>query len=168
MKNRQELKCSSSTSTLKVLSTNCNDKSLENGLEYDDKDEQGLKNNSSIQFGDKSTILSYSTSNKELVVVTDNDLNGKIKDMVNSTTQHPKTRNPTTLAETHTNTSNSNPATLNQDSSIVKEHIIDETIMIMTTKTSSLPTVTPVIEVIINFLFIIISYSIIYNISLNQ
>lgn len=63
-----------------------------------------LKIHRKIQFGDNSRILSTSIINKELVIVIDN---GLIRNMVNSTTQHPKTRNPTTLAKTRRNTSNS-------------------------------------------------------------
>jgi len=71
-----------------------------------------------------------------------------IRDMVNSTAQHPKTRNPTTstVAINSNNNTNNIPITPTQDQSHVNEHITDETIMITTTK-SPLSTITPVIEV---------------------
>lgn len=63
-----------------------------------------LKVHSKIQFDDNSRTLSTSIINKDLIRVIDN---GLIRNMVNSTTQHPKTRNPTALAKTRKNTSNS-------------------------------------------------------------
>jgi len=76
---------------------------------------------------------------KELFVVIENSYNDVIRDMVNSTAQHPKTRN----SKVAINCNSNNNSTCTQMST-VKEHVTEESILIMTSKS----TCTPVLEVI--------------------
>jgi len=153
---KKKLTCARSSPKLRVL------KSKLNGINHNKKEqekcpkEQKVKINriGELSFAEKSKILSTTDIfKKELVVVIDNSFNDVIREMVNSTAQHPKTRNPTnSTVSTNSNTSSSNSEASTRDSAVGKEHIIDDTIMITTTK-SPLSTVTPVIEVN-NYVFI--------------
>lgn len=156
LEKKKKLTCSRSSPKLRVL------KSKLNGVNHDKKEQekcpkvQKVTNNriGGLSFAEKSKILSTTDIfKKKLVVVIDNCFNDVIRDMVNSTAQHPKTRNPTkSTVSTNSNTSSSNSVASTRDSEVGKEHIIDDTIMITTTK-SPLSTVTPVIEVN-NYVFI--------------
>lgn len=122
-------------------------------LSKDDCNENKLKNQCELSFDKNPNVLSLKGGDefgKELVVVIDDCCKGMIiKDMVNSTAQHPKTRNPTNAAVTtnsNNNTTSENTTASNRDPTLVKETITDETIMTMTSK-SQLSTITPVIEV---------------------
>lgn len=106
--------------------------------------ENNHAHNGGLKLADKSNILIPTSIKNELILVIENNYNEVNKSMVNSTTQHPKTRNPTN--STVTTSSNNSPVTT-RDSAINKEHITNESIMVMTSK-SPLSTVTPVIEVI--------------------
>jgi len=152
---KQKLSCARSSPKLRLLKSNLN------GVNHDKQEqekctkEQKVTNNriGEISFADKSKhskLLSTDLFKKELVVVIDNCFNDVIRDMVNSTAQHLKTRNPTnSTVATNSNTSSSNSVASTRDSAVGKEHIINDTIMITTTK-SPLSTVTPVVEVHIN------------------
>lgn len=154
IENQQQL--SRSSPKLRVLSTNVNSSSRDSKFVDElqcatplKKQKRGIspKNHNGIKFTDKSKISCKDIFNKELVVVIDNSINEVIRDMVNSTAQHPKSRKPTNSTVNNSNTTTNNSATSTQDPTIVKERT-DESIMITTTKTQ-LSTVTPVIEVII-------------------
>lgn len=110
-----------------------------------------------LSFADKSKhskLLATDIFDKELVVVIDNCFNEVYRDMINSSAQHPKIRNPTnSTVASISSTSSSKSVTSTRDSAVGKEHIIDDTIMI-TTKKSPLSTATPVVEVNISILFI--------------
>lgn len=154
--NQQQLACSSPTG--QVLTINLNGTKPDNNLDEklqqeiflkDQSDENHLKNHSKLIITEKTkNIPSEDIFRKELVVVIDNCYNDMIKNMVNSTAQHPKTRNPTNsaVATNSNNTAGDNTATSTRDPTLVKDHITDETIMIMTSK-SPLSNMTPVPEV---------------------
>jgi len=156
LENKKKLTCARSSPKLRVLKSNSN------GVNHDKKEhekfpkEQKVTNNriGELSFVEKSKLLSSSDIfKKELVVVIDNCFNDVIREMVNSTAQHPKIRNPSnSTVSTNNNTSSSNSVASTRDSAVGKEHIIDDTIMITTTK-SPLSTVTPVIEVNNCFIF---------------
>lgn len=81
--------------------------------------------------------FSKDTFDKKLVVVVDDIFKKTSRDMVNSTAQHPKTRNPsnsTVAANNNSNTSSNNSTASTRDSAVVKEHIINDTVKIVTTK----------------------------------
>lgn len=153
---KQKLTCARSSPKLRLLKSNLN------GVNHDKqeqekctKEQKGTKNRiGKISFAEKSKLLSADLFKKELVVVIDNCFNDVIRDMVNSTAQHPRTRNPTnSTVASNSNTSSSNSVPSTRDSAVGKEHIINDTIMITTTK-SPLSTVTPVVEVhIIIFIY---------------
>lgn len=158
LEKKQKLTCARSSPKLRLLKSNLN------GVNHDKQEqgkftkEQKVANNriGEISFTDKSKhskLLSTELFKKELVVVIDNSFNDVIRDMVNSTAQHLKTRNPTnSTVASNSNTSSSNSVPSTRDSAVGKERIIDDTIMI-TTK-SPLSTVTPVVEVNISISFI--------------
>lgn len=114
-----------------------------------------LENCVEIKIADKSNnIQTDITFQKELVVVVDDCFKNTSQDMVNSTAQHPKTRNPTNssvAANSNSNTTSNNSTASTRDPTVVKEHIINDTIKIMTTK-SPLST-TPIVEVNIFYTF---------------
>lgn len=109
------------------------------------KNENGSLNSGEKKCSDN-PIIPKTLFNKELVILIDDCFKNSFKDMVNSTAQHPKTRNPTSTVTTNSNshTASNNSTASTRDPAVVKEHIINETIKIMTTKS---PLVTPVIEV---------------------
>jgi len=159
LEKKQKLTCARSSPKLRLLKSNLN------GVNHDKQEqekftkEQKVTNNriGEISFAEKSKhskLLTTDFFKKELVVVIDNCFNEVYRDMVNSTAQHPKTRNPTnSTVASNSNTSSSNSVASTRDSAVGKEHIIDDTIMITTTK-SPLSTATPVVEVNISILFI--------------
>lgn len=128
---------------------NCDNELLQETLSKEQKHENSQANNGELKLADKSNILIPTSIENELIIVIENSYNEVIKSMVNSTTQHPKTRNPT---NTTVATSSNNSSVSTRDSVIVKEHITNESIMVMTSK-SPLSTVTPVIEVIYDFIY---------------
>lgn len=128
---------------------NCDNELLQETLSKEQKHENSHANNGELKLADKSNILIPTSIENELIIVIENSYNEVIKSMVNSTTQHPKTRNPT---NTTVATSSNNSSVSTRDSVIVKEHITNESIMVMTSK-SPLSTVTPVIEVIYDFIY---------------
>jgi len=150
------LTCARSSPKLRLLKSNSN------GVNHDKREqerftkEQKVANNriGELSFAEKSKLLSNTDIfNRELVVVID-DCYNDVRDMVNSTAQHPKTRNPTNSTVTsNSNTSSSNSVASTRDSAVGKERIINDTIMITNTK-SPLSTVTPDVEVNISFSFI--------------
>jgi len=156
LENKQKLSCSCSSPKLRVLKSNLygvnHDIKLDKLEQAKFSKEQKVANSlkGELTFSEKSKLLSSTDIfKKELVVVIDNCFNDVIREMVNSTAQHPKTRNPTnsTVAtNSNTNTTSNNSVASSRNSAVGKEHIIDDTIMITTTK-SPLSTVTPVIEV---------------------
>lgn len=122
-------------------------------LSEDECNENQLKNQCELSFDKNPNVSPHKRGDefgKELVIVIDDCCKGMIiKDMVNSTAQHPKTRNPTNAAVTSNSNNNStseNTTAPIRDPTLVKERITDETIMTMTSK-SQLSTITPVIEV---------------------
>jgi len=151
LETKQKLTCTRSSPKLRVLKSNSN------GVNHDkleqakfSKDQKGTHSRKGELYIDKSNLLSSDLFNKELVVVIDNCFNDVIRDMVNSAAQHPKTRNPSnSTVATNSNTTSTNSVASIRDSAVGKGHIIDDTIMITTTK-SPLSTLTPVIEVNIN------------------
>jgi len=150
------LTCARSSPKLRVLKSNSNGVNHDKQEQKKKTKEQKVTNTriGELSFAEKSKILkSGGIFKKELVVVIDNCFNDVIREMVNSTAQHPKTRNPTnSTVSANSDTSSSNSVASTRDSAVGKEHIINDTIMITTTK-SSLSTVTPVIEVN-NYVFI--------------
>lgn len=98
---------------------------------------------------DANDVISGNIFNKAFVVVLDSCDNDTHLDMVNSTTQHPKTRN-STCSTIDVNSDNSiasdNSVDRTQDPILAKEQIADEASMIMNSKLP-LNTITPVIEV---------------------
>jgi len=159
LEKKQKLTCARSSPKLRLLKSNLN------GVNHDKeeqekctKEQKVTKNRiGELSFAEKSKhskLLTTDLFKKELVVVIDNCFNEAYRDMVNSTAQHPKTRNPTnSTVASNSNTSSSNSVASTRDSAVGKEHIIDDTIMITTTK-SPLSTATPVVEVNISILFI--------------
>lgn len=152
IENQQPFTCSSPTlQETNLNGINC-DKHLDGGLQTesfskDQRIENGQKDLGKLKYVSKSS-LSADLFNKEILIVINDCYNGKIKNMVNGTAQHPKTRNPT---KSPAATNSNNSAGSSRDHSD-NEHITNETIMTMTTK-SPLSTVTPVPEVIM-FLFV--------------
>lgn len=143
---------SRSSPKLRVISTNFNSSSRDSKFADELQREPplkkqkrgiGLKKHNGIKFTDKSNISCKDIFNKELVVVIDNSINEVIKDMVNSTAQHPKSRKH---ANSTVNSSNISTAST-RDPTISKKST-NGSIMIKTTK-PQLTTATPVIEVII-------------------
>lgn len=142
---------SRSSPKLRVISTNFNSSSRDSKFSDELQRETplkkpkrgiGLKKHNGIKFTDKSNISCNDIFNKELVVVIDNSINEVIKDMVNSTSQHPKSRK-----HANSTVNSSNNATASTRDPISKKSS-NGSIMIKTTKTQ-LTTATPVIEVII-------------------
>lgn len=159
LKNQQELSHSSPTVGVPIINLddikrdNLDGKLQEGTLSKDECNESKLKNQCELSFDKDPNVSSQKGGDefgKELVVVIDDCCKGMIiKDMVNSTAQHPKTRNPSNAAVTtnsNNNTTSENTTASNRDPTLVKECITDETIMTMTSK-NQLSTITPVIEV---------------------
>lgn len=155
--NQQPFTCSSPT--LQVFDANLNginrDEHLNGGIQTESfpkeqRTDNGRKNQSNLRYVNKSN-LSADLFDREIVIVIKDFFNDSVKDMVNSTAQHPKTRNPTksTVATNSNCSTSSNNSVGSTRDSTDKEHITNETIMTMTTK-SSLSTGTPIPEVIIN------------------
>lgn len=148
LETQQKLTCTRSSPKLRVLKSNSN------GVNHDkleqakfSKDQKGTNSCKRELFINKSKLLTSDLFKKELVVVIDNCFNDMIRDMVNSTAQHPKTRNPSnSTVATNSNTTSNNSVASTRNSAAGKGHIIDDNIMITTTK-SPLSTLTPVIEV---------------------
>ncbi|XP_026815817.1 uncharacterized protein LOC113555578 isoform X1 [Rhopalosiphum maidis] len=150
LENKQKLTCTRSSPKLRVLKSNLNgvnnDKLEKAKFSKEQKSTNSLKGE--LSFAEKSKLLSTDIFKKELVVVIDNCFDDVIREMVNSTAQHPKTRNPTnSTVATNSNTTSNNSVASTRDSAVGKEHITDDTIMITTTK-SPLSTITPAIEVL--------------------
>jgi len=152
LETKQKSTCTRSSPKVRVLKSNSN------GVNHDkleqakfSKDQKGTNSRKGeLSYINKSKLLTSDLFKKELVVVIDNCFNDVIRDMVNSTAQHPKTRNPSnSTVATNSNTTSNNSVASTRDSAVGKGHIIDDTIMITTTK-SPLSTLTPVIEVNIN------------------
>jgi len=152
LETKQKLTCTRSSPKLRVLKSNSNSVNHDK-LEQAKfpKDQKGSNSRKGELYINKSKLLASGLFKKELVVVIDNCFNDVIyRDMVNSTAQHPKTRNPSnSTVATNSNTTSNNSVASTRDSAVGKGHIIDDTIMITTTK-SPLSTLTPVIEVNIN------------------
>jgi len=149
LENKQKLTGARSSPKIRVLKSNLNgvnhDKLEKVKFSKEQKSTKSLKGE--LSFAEKSKLLSTDIFKKELVVVIDNCFDDVIREMVNSTAQHPKTRNPTnSTVATNSNTTSNNSVASTRDSAVGKEHITDDTIMITTTK-SPLSTITPVIEV---------------------
>lgn len=152
LETKQKLTCTRSSPKLRVLKSNSN------GVNHDklerakfSKDQKGTNSHKGeLTFINKSQLLSSDLFKKELVVVIDNCFNDMIRDMVNSPVHYSKTRNlSNSTVATNSNTTSNNSVASTKDSAVGKGHIIDDTIMITTTK-SPLSTLTPVIEVNIN------------------
>lgn len=147
LENQQLLDCSSPT--LRVTANVVNGISHDNNL--DDKLQQGTfskeqkieNSHGKIKLTEKANVLKTNLLTKELVIVIENSYNDMMRDMVNSTGQHPKTRNLTNAKIASNNSSVSST----QNPVVKIEHITNETIMTMTTK-SSLSPITPITEVI--------------------
>ncbi|VVC24104.1 Hypothetical protein CINCED_3A019160 [Cinara cedri] len=153
---KNQKKFSRSSPKLRVLSTNLNSSSRD--VKFVDELQRGkplkkqnheisLKNHNEITYTDKTNVACKDIFNKELFVVIENGINEVIRDMVNSTAQHPKLRKRTNSTINNRNSTSNNSASSTRDRNIVKERRTHESIMRTTTKTS-LSTVTPVIEVI--------------------
>lgn len=147
-----------SSSLENLQSTSQVHKVSHNGINHDDPrgetskeqkhEDSPLENCAEIKIADKSNILTDITFQKELVVVVDDCFKNAFRDMVNSTAQHPKTRNPSNssvAANSNSNTTSNNSTASTRDPAVVKEHIINDTIKIMTTKSPL--SATPVVEV---------------------
>lgn len=145
LENNPPFDCSSPT--LRVTA-NVNGINHDNDLE--DKVQQGIfskeqkieNSHGKIKLTDNANVLKNNLFTKELVVVIESSYNDMMRDMVNNTGQHPKTRN---LTNAKISTNNSSASSI-QNPIVKIEHITNETIMTMTTK-SSLSPITPVAEV---------------------
>lgn len=137
-----------SSSELRVNGIN-HDKNLDDKLQKAtfSKEQKVESSHGKVKYTDNASLLASDLFKRELVVVIENSYNDMMRDMVNSTGQHPKTRN---LSNAKIATNNSSTSST-QNPNIKIEHISNETIMTMTTK-SSLSPITPISEVI--FLFI--------------
>lgn len=122
-----------------------------NGTNHDDPQgetskEQKHENSLLENCAEKSNTIPTDIFQKELIIVVDDCFKNTFRDMVNSTAQHPKTRNPanSTVASNSNSNTTSNNSTVSTRDTAVKEHIINDTIKIMTTKS---PLSASVIEV---------------------
>lgn len=149
---------SSSLPTSPVLTTNINginrydniDDKLSPEALSKEEEQNGLNDHCCKNYGSESesSIELFETTVKSIYA----PVNGRFRKtmMVNSTAQHPKTRNPTnsTVAtNSHSNSTSNNSVTSTRDANAIKEHIEDESMMIMSTK-SPLSAASSVIEVI--------------------
>lgn len=136
-------------STADCNGENCKDDLDESHQETISKEQkhESLKNKNETKFDKVLNIPLTDIFRKKLVVFKSNCCNDM---MVNSTALHPKTRNPTnsTATNSNSNSTSNNSAAASRDSTAIKEHIIDDSIMLVTGK-SPLSTESSVIEVII-------------------
>jgi len=150
LENQQQITCS--LPTVQVSSTSSNvikhDKQLQDTFSTNQSYDK-LNTQCKLSADEAKIVFPGNVLNKEIVVVIDSCYNDMNLDMVNSTAQHPKTRNSTSSAigvNSNNSTTSDNSVAQTRDSTLAKDQITDEANMIMNSK-SPLSTITPVIEV---------------------